>query len=455
RAQGLLRLPLEPDRPVELVAPSTLVEAAPAPAGFAKVSAGWQRQTHQVRLDLPDATLEQAYYASLAYILVDEHGNRIHPGPLLHDAFWVRDAGVIGYALERAGLASTVRGSVEATLRAIGPTGQVAAITNSNGKPRPDVEWDAPGEAAFGLVEYARFAHNTTFLRDAYPAMKAALANAMAHRDASGLLPPNLSAEDLGSRADHHYWDDFWLLTGLREASWAATRVGQPGDAIQFGRWFDQLHAALEASIARTGSAVIPNGPEDLTSSAMARGTSPALWPLAVLSPGDPLVRRSFAAYDSRFIAPFGGAYHHLYGEWWPYGGLELAHDFLFLGMRNRMQRVLEYTLKHQTAPGLYAWAEGVDPTTGGYAEGDMPHAWASAELVNLVRDSLLYEDGTRLVVGAGVPASWAGKAFSIKNAPTRWGNASLSVSAGGRVVVSGVRPPGGIELRLPFPAHL
>jgi len=167
------------------------------------------------------------------------------------------------------------------------------------------------------------------------------------------------------------------------------------------------------------------------------------------------LVRDSFRAYYQRWVQPNDGAYHHLYGQWWPYGGLELAHDFLFVGMRPEMQQVLDFTLAHQTAPGLFAWAEGVDPVTSGFAEGDMPHGWAAAELVNLVRDMLLYEDGGRLVIGAGVPPSWRGQPFSAKGVPTQWGRADVIVSADGAVQVTGVAPPGGISLALPFPAHL
>jgi len=84
-----------------------------------------------------------------------------------------------------------------------------------------------------------------------------------------------------------------------------------------------------------------------------------------------------------------------------------------------------------------------------------MPHGWASAELANLVRDMLLFEEGDKLVVGAGVPAAWAGQPIAIRNAPTQWGLASVAIAPDGSVQVSGIEPPGGIELRLPFPARL
>jgi hypothetical protein len=454
-AQGLMRASLPPGATISLVAPSLPKGAIPALENAdARVQASQQR-LNQVRLELPDSRLQQAFYASLGYITGEISGGQIHPGPLLHDAFWVRDAAMIGYALDRAGLADAVRGSAQAVLQAIRPDGSVSAITDASGQPRSNHEWDAPGEAAFATIEYARWSSDTSFLAQAYPKVLSALQFALTQRDNSGLLPPNESAEDLGAATQHHYWDDLWLLTGLQEARWAAQALGRSDDAAALDASIAGVRSQLLASIAATGSDVIPNGPEDLASPAMARGSTPALWPVAVLDHSDPRIRRSFRAYYQRFIQPNGGAYHHLYGQWWPYGGLELAHAFLFLGMRPELEQTLSYTLDHQTFPGLFAWAEGADPTTSDFAEGDMPHGWAAAEMVNLIRDMLLYEDGDQLIVGGGVPSAWAGQRFSIRHAPTRWGPADMAVAPNGDVQFSGVQPPGGIELRLPFAARL
>lgn len=454
-AQGLMAASLEPGSSIVLTAPQTLTDRAGDPADFEASSAAWQRRLHQVELHLPDARLQSAYYASLGYILVEERGDKIHPGPLTHDNFWVRDAALIGYALERAGHAASVRPSAEQLLAAIDAQGAVAAVSDSDGHPLPKTELDAPGEAAFGLAEYARYSGDDGFLRRAFPAMARALHRAVADRDQAGLVPANESAEDLGPATDQHYWDDLWLLSGLREGAWAAKRLGLDSDAREFYASFDNVHTALLASIRGTGKPFISDGPTGVLTPGMARGASPSLWPEQVLDPSSALARDSFRYYYQQFVAPNGGAYSHLYGQWWPYGGLELAHDALFLGMREELGTVLDYTLDHQTAPGLFAWAEGVDATTGGFGEGDMPHAWASAELVNLVRDMLLYENGDHLVIGGGVPASWRGQLVEARHMPTHWGLADVVIQPDGTVSVTGIEPPGSVELRLPFPGQL
>ncbi|HLY66931.1 MAG TPA: hypothetical protein VKU60_15455, partial [Chloroflexota bacterium] len=147
-AQALLRIPLTIGSALTILAPSApTTQAAPDAVDPQRQAATWQQRTQHVQLDLPDQRLRRAFYASLGYILTLTDDGQIRPGPLLHNAFWVRDASVIGYALERAGLRDAVAGSSEALLHAIDSGGSVTAITDAGGQPRPDVEWDAPGEA--------------------------------------------------------------------------------------------------------------------------------------------------------------------------------------------------------------------------------------------------------------------------------------------------------------------
>ena len=57
-----------------------------------------------------------------------------------------------------------------------------------------------------------------------------------------------------------------------------------------------------------------------------------------------------------------------------------------------------------------------------------MPHGWAVAELHLLIRDSLLYEDGDKLVLLAGVPPEWFTHedGIEVKNLATHFGKCSF-----------------------------
>ncbi|MCL4534012.1 MAG: hypothetical protein M1370_02505, partial [Bacteroidetes bacterium] len=168
--------------------------------------------------------------------------------------------------------------------------------------------------------------------------------------------------------------------------------------------------------------------------------------------------------YYQKWIAPDNGAYRHVFGQWWPYGGLGLARDYLRLGQQGIVHQILAWTLGHQTLPGTYAWAEQVSPANGGISGGDMPHAWAAATYVTLIREMLVMRRGDTLELFAGVPPSWleAGKTVGVREAPTEFGtltalvdsdlNTSATDWSGTLTLTIGgsARPPDGFAWTLP-----
>lgn len=487
RAESMLRLEVAPasgaPRILEFRAPARRVEATPNRSATLvagsfqtermRVAAAWRAALSRVTFDTSDARVASAFRASQAYLLLNRRGAVPRSGPLAHDAFWVRDAAYIGQALERIGYSAEDQATLEALLTTQRDDGSFPAITDERG-PRSGDEWDAQGEAIAALVAHYRFGHDRAWLARIYPsvALAARFQDALRGRTLSegpetrSLLPANLSAEDLGSAGWHHYWDDFWAMAGYREAAFAARELGQSSDALDFEARADDLEAAVLRSVAmvqaRTGIGFIPNGPEDVLSSAMARGTTPALWPIRGLrgAQSQSALSSSFRAYYQQWLAPQGGGYRHAEGTLWPYGGLGIAHAMLRLGLLQPTWQVLDWTLGHQTLPGTYAWGEGINATNGGLELGDMPHSWAAAELVSLVRDMVISEQDGWLQVNSGIPDSWLepGKRVQLSNAPTEYGLASVSLtrdqtssgSSADLVVQVDGAPPLGWRIRVP-----
>jgi hypothetical protein len=249
-------------------------------------------------------------------------------------------------------------------------------------------------------------------------------------------------------------------VTGYREAAFAARELSNTPDAVDFYARADDLQATLMQSVslvqARTGVGVVPNSPEDVVTSAMARGTTPALWPVRSLQgpQAQDLLSTSFRAYYQMWLEPQSGGYRHVEGTLWPYGGLGIAHAMLRLGLLQPSWQVLDWTIAHQTLPGTYAWGEGVNPTSGGLELGDMPHSWAAAELISLLRDLVVAEQDGWLQVNSGIPDSWLepGKHVIMRSAPTEYGLVDVSFigsDAGVSVHVDGA-PPMGWRIRLP-----
>ncbi len=402
----------------------------------------WQTAVGAESVVVPDQTIMNAYRASLGYLLLALSPKGPRPGPLEHAKVWVRDAAFIGEALLSAGQIARVEEYLPKLFEHQATDGRIPAIIGPNGPEQVD-EWDAQGQAIFLVGDIYQYHKDLSFLQKWEPRVKLAAEFLRSLREQTkadppatrGLLPPSRSAEDLGPEDWHHYWDDFWAVAGLDEAAFIESELGHPEDANWMRAEAQELRQAIRASVDSvmgTNPDYIPGAPEDMTSSAMARGTSVSLYPDEVFPWDDPLIVRSFEAYYAKWIAPNGGGYSHLWGQWWPYGGLGLARDYLRLGRPDIVHQILGWTLSHQTLPGTYAWAEQVNPTDGAISGGDMPHAWAAASYVTLIREMLAVRHGDELELFSGVPASWLdkGKVVGVKSAPTEFGSLTALIES-------------------------
>jgi hypothetical protein len=433
----------------------------------------WEEETGQMQLDLPDDQIVNAVQASIGYILIALDPAGPEPGPLAHDSLWVRDAAYVGLALLQAGHADRVKAYIPKILEAQEDDGRIPPILGEN-IPWDVDEWDSQGQAIFLVTSYYRYTEDYATLREWYPVLHSSAEFIVDLRASQsdvegptrGLLPPSKSAEDLGDEERHYYWDDFWAVMGLEEAAYAARELGYYEDAA----WMEAEAEELRQAILRSVEAVmgedpsyIPGAVEEIESSAAARGTVSALWPMEVLPREMPLVERSFDYYYQQWIAPSEGGFVHRKGQFWPYGGMELAHVYLRLGRMDVLHEILGWTLTNQTLPGTFAWAEQVNPSNNGFSGGDMPHAWAASSLVTLVREMVFFEREGYLALFEGVPDWWleTDRTINIEDAPTTFGPLNLrtesTVQQGEAgwdgtltLTLTGASPPEGFRWRLP-----
>ncbi len=441
-------------------------------AALARAVEEWTARVQKVKLTLPEERLVNAFYSSLAYILLTRKGNMLHPGPTGYDFFWYRDGAYIVTALDRSGLHEVTRDCLRFFASGQRDDGFFPSILDEEGRAVGPPEWDAQGQALWALAEHYRLTHDLAWLRSVFPVMRAAarylqdlrwqnLKPRLRDMPFYGILPPSASAEDIGPATWHHYWDDFWGIGGLRDAAWVARELGEHADAAWLNNEYQGLRDATFASIQwlirKHKIAWIPNGPEDLDSTSAARGTSPGLWPTRVLDVNDPLTQNSFADYWKKYFAPNQGIFLHTPAKhFWPYAGLEIGHAMLFLNQPEKAHVTLDVALKYQTAPGFLVWAEQVDTKTYRFGRGDMPHNWMHAEFIHLLRDLLLYEEGDRLVLARGVKREWLaeGQVVAIADAPTHFGKLGYRLEAqkdGAKLTLTPTNdPPGGYVVNLP-----
>jgi hypothetical protein len=448
------------------------------------------------------------YRLCRANLLILTDSGMIHPGPTIYDSFWVRDSSVEGIACALAGdanVANVLYGTHYPTVFNLdpGPIGPVAGRGFFGGEhEKNDQEWDSNGEAlwaigrfdrvqgpaaAFGAKMYSPYlVEGARWIRD--------------NRSSYGLLLSGWSAEHLGDKDKPHYWDDLWALAGLYEAARLAERLDKP-EVAELWAIFDDLKRATMASIRwvlaqqhaqGAWETYIPTGPGDV-----GRLDSTMIGAIAYFHPCrlyqgpkldadvDLAFRLTLETIWSHFVS--GGFKHdsawHAYG---PYVTLQLAHAFLLLGNTDRMDQLLNWAVgdaafAHVTR--LAGSAEQWEVIRGSWNEqhcypvasdfgwmpsnwwymGDVPHGWAAAEFVLLLRDVLFYEtnedDDPHVYLAPGVLPRWVGdgQAVTVTNAPTTFGTSfgyTLGHDAIARTVTIRITQPLPPAVRFVFPCR-
>jgi hypothetical protein len=276
-----------------------------------------------------------------------------------------------------------------------------------------------------------------------------------------GLLPESISHEGYCPAPMHSYWDDFFVLRGLKDAACIAGVLGEKSEARAIIAERDDLSADLLASLRRAirnrQIRFIPGCVELGDFSGLS--TTVAVTPCDVLKEMPPaetqytfdesyrmfldrknnsIVWDSYLPYEARFI----GAY-------------------VILDEKERAEEVLDYLMRDRRPAAWNEWAEVVwkDPRAG-KSIGDMPHSWAASDFIRSFRTMLAYEreGDSSLVVCAGIPDAWVRDpgGVTVENLPTHFGPLSYSVRADGDRVVVDIGagtdiPPGNIHVRSPL----
>jgi hypothetical protein len=426
------------------------------------------------QFSLPTAVVHlwDLYRTCRAHLLILADDGAIHPGPTIYDEFWVRDSSIEGIAAALAGDVDLARRQFSQHYPDVfsfdsGTRGTPVSLRGFFGGPHEinDREWDSNGQALWAISRLDRLlgpgAHfgagmylpyvveGARWLRDS--------------RSAVGLLPQGWSAEHLGGKDETHYWDQFWAVAGLGEALKLAERIG--ANTAELQSTYDDVRVATRDSILwaieeqrRRGEwrTFIPRSPERL-----GVRDSTIIGAVAYFHPcrlymgqklGADVDRAARATLETIWQEFMDGGFRHdaAWNCYGPYLTLQLAHAFLLTGDVDRMDACLrwsEFASRAETtspsgsakwASTLGAWNEQhCYPIAKNFAPslqppwwymGDIPHGWACAEFMLLLRDIAFFEadeDGSpHVYVAPGVMAHWlpTGETFTIRDAPSFFG---------------------------------
>lgn len=444
----------------------------------------WTRGT---QIDLPHQVheLSDFYQASVASILMltehDENGDLwTLDGPAMYREFWGRGEYFQARSIEFAGYLPIALDTVKHTFSLQKSDGEWDGPVVS-GWPA----WDNIGGNAASVWDYYLLTRNKDWLKLGYPHIAAAAEWINLHREESmlpadapeasqpiqrqipwscapetspqlkpgekpywwGLLP--WSYGDSGLHEGHPFPHNTWGLYAVKIAEMAAKDMGKSDDAARFATEYASYKEAYMTDMQRSIGLETEDAP---------------YLPAMPTDPGADVSQSLIAVYPSGLFRPdnlwvtnllkrmrrdeLQGLPTHMAwmgaGGVWPSESMNVAETYLRRGDVQKTVDLLIATLNHTYTTDAFKEEIKVDkslPTAcvgglpmtpsgtsgdvaNGHGTGDMPEAWGPANLILLLRDMLLYEDGETLHLLAGIPANWigAGQHIAISGAPTTLG---------------------------------
>lgn len=448
------------------------VSVAAFEAALAATRAEWTRKLGGVTMTVPPQkqAVADTVRSALAQVLMSRDGPALKPGTRSYDRSWIRDGAMMSETMLRLGVVDPGRAFADWYGTMLFDNGKVPCCVDARG-PDPVPENDSHGQYIHLVTDLYRYTGDRAALARDWPRLDAARRYMEGLRQSErtpanltpdrrmlyGLMPPSISHEGYSAKAQYSLWDDFWALTGYKDAAFAARVLDRPEvTAIERQRDAFQrdVHAAIRAAVDHWKIDFIPGatslGDFDATSTTM------ALDPAGEQARLDPeLLARTYDRQWRRVMARPAS------DDWADYTPYELRNvsAMVRLGWRDRANDLLDFYMRDRRPAGWNGWAEvvGRDPREIRFI-GDLPHAWVASDFIRAALDLFAYvePDAQAIVLGGGMDAGWLrGDGSKIRGLRTPYGAIDLAMRADDRrltvTIDGGARPPGGFVLRWPL----
>jgi hypothetical protein len=410
----------------------------------------WKSKVDHIKFNLPPSAdrIINTYKSNLVYILINRDKAGIQPGSRSYERSWIRDGALTSSALLKSGIVQEVKDFIDWYAANQYENGKVPCVVDSRG-PDPVPENDSHGEFIYLIREYFNFTKDTAFLRSKNEnVLKAVdyIESLIAERSTDhykfgndsvrahyGLVPESISHEGYSAKPMHSYWDDFFTMKGLKDATEIQKILGETENYERIKKIRDtfreNLYHSLQLAMKTRQINYIPGcvelGDFDATS------TTIALTPCNELNNlPKPQVYNTFDKYYEFFKNRRDGKL-----DWINYTPYEnrLIGSFIILDQPERAHELIEFFLNDQRPQGWNHWAEVVwkDYRHPGYI-GDMPHTWVGSDFINAIRAMFVYENeyDQTLVVASALYQDWidSPEGMSVENLPTYYGELSYSI---------------------------
>lgn len=267
-----------------------------------------------------------------------------------------------------------------------------------------------------------------------------------------GLMPIGFGDGGLGG-IHREYTNVYWTLAGLRAAIEMADQLRLPV-ADSWRTEYDDYREVFDRARQRDrlvdaeGHSYVPvtmQGEEQHPPQRGAWAFLQSVFPGRIFDHDDPLMRGTMAMLDANQSQGLIFGTGWIPEGIWTYAASFYGHAHLWLGHGPKAAATL-YAFGNHASP-LLCWREEQNlvgaPTR---FIGDMPHNWASAEFIRMVRHLVLLERGDELHVCEALPQAWTrpGAVLRMLDVPTSFGEVTLEmhVAEDGRSARITVDPP-------------
>jgi hypothetical protein len=410
----------------------------------------WKDEVNHIKFNLPESAdrIINTYKSNLAYILINRDKAGIQPGSRSYERSWIRDGSLTSSALLKSGIVNEVKDFIDWYASNQYEDGKVPCVVDKRG-PDPTPENDSHGELIYLIREYFNFTKDTTFLRSKNENVKKAveyIESLIAERSTDhfkngndsvrayyGLVTESISHEGYSAKPMHSYWDNFFTLKGLKDATEIQKVLGDKTSYERIKKVKDtfktNLYNSIKLAMKIRKINYIPGcvelGDFDATS------TTTALTPCNEFNNlPKPEVYNTFDKYFKFFTDRRDNKINWI--NYTPYEN-RLIGSFILLDQPERAHQLIDYFLNDQMPHSWNAFAEVVwkDKRTPKFI-GDIPHTWVGSDFINAIRSMFVYENeyDSSLVLAAALYQDWidSPNGMSIENLPTYYGEISYSI---------------------------
>lgn len=396
---------------------------------------------------VPDSNVQNLVYSCIRNIYQAREIKKGLPafqvGPTCYRGLWIIDGSFLLESMTFLGQVQDVRNGIEYMLSFQNKNGSVL-ILNSH--------WKETGIVLWVIKRHAQLMGDMKWLESKWDNVVRAVGfidtmryNTMKDKNAPnyGLVPAGFSDGGLGRKV-YEFTNVYWTLIGLKSAVDIAVMLNREKEAVLWKAKYDTMFADYRKAAKRSlktdscGDHAVPIYIVDSCQIQRAQWAfCHAVFPGKIFSNDDPLMlgTMNMLKCNEREGLVYETGWQNR--GVWNYFGSFYSHAWLWLGDGRKAAQTM-YAMANHASPTL-VWREEqpVKSFKSYEITGDMPHNWASAEFIRMIRHFIALERGKELHLFEALPPTWIkpGMKTALKGIYTEFGilDVDLTVSEDGK----------------------